>query len=86
MVRFRFSPLFLLFSFLVNAQVQSPDSFLGYTLGTHFTRHHEVVDYYQHLEDNSAGIKLHPYGKYYFSGNTSNRTITSNCRKNCIEI
>ena len=63
MVRFRFSPLFLLFSFLVNAQVQSPDSFLGYTLGTHFTRHHEVVDYYQHLEDNSAGIKLHPYGK-----------------------
>ena len=63
MVRLRFSPLFLLFVFVMNAQLQSPDTFLGYNLGTKFTRHHQVVDYYQHLEKNSAGIKLESYGK-----------------------
>ena len=63
MVRLRFSPLFLLFVFVMNAQLQSPDTFLGHSLGTKFTRHHQVVDYYQHLEKNSAGIKLESYGK-----------------------
>ena len=44
------------------AQVQSPDSFLGYPLGTTFSRHHQVVDYFQHLEENSNMVRLDPYG------------------------
>lgn len=46
------------------AQVKSPDQFLGYELGTYFTRHHQVVDYFKHLETNSQGaLKLEEYGR-----------------------
>ena len=63
MVRLRSIALFLLFTCITNAQLQTPDAFLGYTLGTNFTRHHQVVEYYKHLEENSASLKLQPYGK-----------------------
>ncbi len=46
-----------------NAQIQSPDSFLGYELGTQFSRHHQVVDYFKHLDANSSLLKLQAYGK-----------------------
>lgn len=41
--------------FLTIAQLQaqprllSPDTFLGYPLGSRYTRHHEVVDYFRHV-------------------------------------
>ena len=47
----------------LNAQLQSPKEFLGYELGTRFSRHHQVVDYFQQLEQNSPQIQLVPYGK-----------------------
>jgi hypothetical protein len=59
---FYLSLLFLSFSAL-QSQIQTPDAFLGYELGSHFSRHHQVVSYFQHLEKNSAQLKLHPYGK-----------------------
>ncbi len=41
----------------------SPDSFLGYELGTVFSRHHQVVDYYKYLGLNSNWVKIKSYGK-----------------------
>ncbi|WP_297763517.1 M14 family zinc carboxypeptidase [uncultured Muriicola sp.] len=44
--------------------IKSPSEFLGYTLGTQFTRHHEVVDYYQYLASEAPDrVQLQDYGK-----------------------
>ena len=58
--------LFILLTFLsfnFYGQIQSPKSFLGYELGERFSRHHQVVDYFKHLEENSNQIQLIPYGQ-----------------------
>lgn len=45
---------------------QSPSDFLGYELGTKFSRHHQVVDYFKHIEANNASrVKLVQYGETY---------------------
>ena len=55
--------LFIGFRF-AHTQVKSPDQFLGYTLGTYFSRHHQVTDYFRHLEAQASGmVKLQTYGK-----------------------
>jgi len=44
-------------------KVQSPKEYFGYELGTYFTRHHQVVDYFRQLEKNSpASIAVQQYG------------------------
>ncbi|WP_394344421.1 M14 metallopeptidase family protein [Aggregatimonas sangjinii] len=57
--------LLLVFSLTLTAQqLMSPSEFLGYELGTQFTRHHEVVDYYQYVAKTLADqVQLHEYGK-----------------------
>ncbi len=50
---------------LVHSQIKSPEEFLGYELGEKFSRHHQVVDYYKHLSENSNKISLLEYGKTY---------------------
>jgi hypothetical protein len=53
---------FLCISTLI-AQPLSPSQFLGYELGSQFTRHHEVVDYFKHVEAASpSNVKLQFYG------------------------
>jgi uncharacterized membrane protein len=55
---------FFLFSLSAFAQtIQSPSEFLGYELGTRFTNHYQVVDYYQYLAKTSDMIQLQEYGK-----------------------
>lgn len=45
-------------------ELKSPSEFLGYELGTQFTRHHEVVDYYQYLAETVPDrVVLEVYGK-----------------------
>ncbi|TAD98584.1 MAG: zinc carboxypeptidase [Bacteroidetes bacterium] len=57
--------LFFIFS-VANAQkILSPDEFLGYKLGDHFTPHHRVVAYFEHLSKNSTNIQLQTYGSSY---------------------
>ena len=63
MMRFLLFALALLSLSSVQSQLQSPDVFLGYELGSYFTRHHQVVDYFQMLEENSPQLKLQAYGK-----------------------
>jgi len=58
----RYALLFI--PFFSVAQLKSPSEFLGYELGTQFTRHHEVVDYYQYLaEAEPQRMNLLEYGK-----------------------
>ncbi|AUC15616.1 zinc carboxypeptidase [Tenacibaculum sp. SZ-18] len=55
---------FLISCFSIFSQnIQSPSEFLGYPFGSEFTRHHEVVDYFEHLAENSDNLKLEKYGK-----------------------
>lgn len=51
--------------FLTTAQdLKSPSEFLGYDLGTQFTRHHQVVDYYEYLADAASDrVQLRAYGQ-----------------------
>ena len=63
MLRNLISALFVFSLVSVQSQLQSPKAFFGYELGSNFTRHHQVVDYFQHLEKNSPQVKLQAYGK-----------------------
>ena len=45
-------------------QVQSPDQFLGYKLGSRYTPHFKVVNYFKHVaEAASSLVKLEQYGE-----------------------
>ncbi len=58
------SIIFLLFiSVTLTAQLQSPSDFLGYNIGTQFSRHADVVRYFEHVADNSNMVTYHNYGK-----------------------
>lgn len=56
---------FLLVSFFsISAQVQSPDNYLGYKLGTKYTPHFKIVNYFNYLaEKSSATVKVQQYGE-----------------------
>jgi len=56
---------FGLFGVPLFAQVQTPDVFLGYELGTRFTNHQKVVDYFKYVAAKSDNVKLQSYGKTY---------------------
>ena len=44
--------------------VSSPSEFLGYDLGTQFSRNHQVVAYFKTLESQASNqVKLKTYGK-----------------------
>ena len=55
----------LIASFTTYAQVQSPAEFLGYEPGDKFTRHHRVVEYFNHVAENSPNVNLKEYGRTY---------------------
>ncbi len=45
-------------------ELKSPSAFLGYELGTRFTRHHEVVDYFNYISEAAADrVQFHEYGR-----------------------
>lgn len=60
----RLSSLLLLFvSVALTAQLKSPSEFLGYEIGTEFSRHSDVVDYFEHVAENSNMVTYQSYGK-----------------------
>ena len=50
-------------SIIVAQNIKSPSEFLGYELGTRFTRHHKVVDYFEYVSENSKQVNLEKYGE-----------------------
>ncbi|RYZ62371.1 MAG: zinc carboxypeptidase, partial [Chitinophagaceae bacterium] len=62
-MRTLFLPAFLLLAGVCFAQLQSPEQFLGYKVGTRFTPHHRIVEYYRTVAAASpATVKLQQYG------------------------
>ncbi|MDA9339444.1 M14 family metallopeptidase [Polaribacter sp.] len=60
--------LFLLLTILTIATafsqtIQSPAEFLGYEIGSRFTRHHNVVDYFKYVSRMVSNVKLEKYGE-----------------------
>ncbi|SDX30427.1 Zinc carboxypeptidase [Lutibacter oricola] len=50
-------------TFSIKAQkIQSPSQFLGYELGTAFTRNYKVVDYFKYISANSSKVIVKKYG------------------------
>ena len=49
----------------VKAQAPTPDQFLGYPLGTQFTPHYKVVDYFKQVAATAKNVKLEQYGLTY---------------------
>ena len=46
------------------AQLKSPEEFLGYKIGSHYTAHWKIVNYFNHVAANAASmIKLQQYGE-----------------------
>ncbi|MFI5159884.1 MAG: M14 metallopeptidase family protein [Sphingobacteriales bacterium] len=43
-------------------QIQSPSEFLGYKLGSQFTPHHRIVEYFRYVAEVSKNMKLMQYG------------------------
>ncbi|MCJ7757291.1 MAG: M14 family metallopeptidase, partial [Gillisia sp.] len=44
-------------------ELQSPQDFLGYEIGSRFTRHADVVKYFEYISENSGLMQYHTYGK-----------------------
>lgn len=38
---------------------------MGYELGTRFSRHHKVVEYFEHIAENASNVVLKKYGETY---------------------
>ncbi|RZL50609.1 MAG: zinc carboxypeptidase [Pedobacter sp.] len=66
MKKYLLSLLFLSVVFAnVFAQTPSPDEFLGYPLGSKFTPHQKVVEYFKKVAATNKNIQLQVYGKTY---------------------
>lgn len=56
--------LFLISFTFINAQLKSPEQFLGYKPGSHFTPHWKVVNYFQHVAGSASSVvRLQQYGE-----------------------
>lgn len=57
--------LFVFASVSAQNSLQSPKAFLGYELGDRFTRHHKVVEYFEHVAETMPNVTLEQYGETY---------------------
>ena len=74
-------------TFLLSAQtLMSPSEFLGYDIGTQFSRHHRVVEYFQYVAAQYPGqVQLKQYGSTYEGRPLYLATVTSASNMNQIE-
>ncbi len=54
---------FLTYGSILSQGIKSPSEFLGYEIGSRFTRHHKVVDYFMYVSNTLSNIKLEKYGE-----------------------
>ena len=56
-------PAFIAIAFISIAQLKSPDEFLGYKLGTHFTPHFKIASYVYYIAAQVPDmVKVEQYG------------------------
>jgi len=58
-----FALIIISISTLFSQNIQSPSTFLGYELGTRFTNHYKVVEYFTYVSTSSKSVKLEKYGE-----------------------
>jgi len=87
--------LFISFLLSSQAQLKSPEEFLGYKIGSRFTAHWKVVNYLNHVAANAgAMMKLQQYGETNegrpllaaFVSSTENIQNLDNIRKNNLRL
>ena len=62
----KFFILFVIISDVNSQNLKSPSEFLGYEIGTQFSRHSQVVDYFDHIAlEMNKNVSLVDYGKTY---------------------
>ena len=62
----KFFILFVIISDVNSQNLKSPSEFLGYEIGTQFSRHSQVVDYFDHIAlEMNKNVSLVNYGKTY---------------------
>ena len=54
---------FFITSLSFSQTIKSPEEFLGYKIGTQFSRHADVVAYFKHVAENSQWVTYTEYGK-----------------------
>ena len=47
----------------LSAQLQTPSAFLPHELGATFTPHHTLIDYVEHVVENSGRVEMEEYGR-----------------------
>jgi len=64
-MKFKFTLLLtvLCFTSFFAQEIKSPSEFLGYEIGSRFTRHHKVVDYFKYVSETLSNVKLEKYGE-----------------------
>ncbi|HUR10756.1 MAG TPA: M14 metallopeptidase family protein, partial [Flavitalea sp.] len=77
------------------SQVSSPEQFLGYKLGSRYTPHYRIVDYFRHVAGQSSDkVKLEQYGEtnegrpllLAFISSTENVSNLENIRQNNLRL
>ena len=64
MKNFFFIAIFFFATFSSEAQIKSPEQFLGYQVGTRFTRHDNIVAYFNYIANTVPSlVKLEQYGE-----------------------
>ena len=53
----------LSFGNLCSQNLQTPSEFLGYEIGSRFTRHHKVVAYFKYVSETISNVQLEKYGE-----------------------
>ena len=48
-----------------NSSIPTPEQFLGYAIGTHHTRHDQLLNYFRELDRLSNRVKLQVLGETY---------------------
>lgn len=77
--------VFLSLQILSSQQISSPDEVLGHPIGTQFSRHHQVVDYFKTVARQAPDrVKLQSYGSTY-EGRELNLALIS-CPENINRI
>ncbi|NML37966.1 zinc carboxypeptidase [Chitinophaga sp. G-6-1-13] len=59
------------------AQIPTPDQFLGYPLGSQFTPHYRVLDYFRQVAATAKNVKVEQYGTTYEGRPLITATIAS---------
>ena len=82
---FKFFILFVVFFDINSQNLKSPSDFLGYEIGTQYSRHSQVADYFNHVSiEMSKNVSLFSYGKTYERRPLFYAVISS--KKNIAEI